>query len=220
MSYTLKKLKQSEIDRGYRKPISKKKPSALHGLFIACFAVMLALILGVIYRMQDQNVVVSPDTSESLTTKQARKVKSIEAPIVKQQSEKQAEVKPNENDIVAANGNGHSSLKKANENPIHGREKNVSIEQQADLKKDKTGLLPKRLLLFQELPINFQRSLPEIEINGIAFFKKKKDRFVFINMTKYRVDDIVEPELSLEEIRRNSIVMRYQNRRFILSVDK
>ena len=170
--------------------------------------------------MQDhQNAVVSPIASRSLVPILEKNVKPIETPIKgKQQQKKPTEDKPKEKVIIASFEKEHSSLEKIDELPILGQEIIASIEDQTSINSEKVGLFPSQPVLFQELPKSIQKSLPEIKVNGIAYFSKKEDRFVFINMAKYRIDDVLDEGLSIEAIKRDSVIMRHQNRRFILTV--
>ncbi len=73
-----------------------------------------------------------------------------------------------------------------------------------------------QLQLWKNLSTQFKESMPEMELNGITFFEKEKDRYIIINMNKYQLDDIVENGPSIDEIRKDSVIMFYKNKQFIL----
>ncbi len=71
-------------------------------------------------------------------------------------------------------------------------------------------------ILWKDLSSSFKDSMPEMELNGIIFTKKESNRYVFVNMIKYHVNDVVESGPTIEEISRNFIVLHYENKKFTL----
>ena len=71
-------------------------------------------------------------------------------------------------------------------------------------------------VLWKDLSPEFKESMPKMKLNGITFFEKEKDRYVIINMYKYQIDDVVEKGPSIDEIRKDSIIMFYEDTQFIL----
>lgn len=89
--------------------------------------------------------------------------------------------------------------------------KNISsVENQPSPKQEKQPEL------WKDLSMSFKKSMPEMELNGITFFEKEEDRHIIINMNKYQLNDIVEKGPSIDEIRKDSVVMFYRNKQFIL----
>lgn len=215
MSFTLNKLKQSEVDHGYRKPFVKKKLSSSYGIFIACFAITLALLLALIIRGQDHFSQTQPTTVKQATEDMLDKDTTLV-----QYPEKRIEAKTKENDITEGDGNEESPHTKINGPIPHTQEENASIEKQISVDGGQSGSAKNQPVLWQDLPSSYQKSLPEMEFNGIVFFEDVEDRFIFINMKKYGVDDVVETGPSIAEIRIDSAVMDYKNRRFILPLNK
>jgi len=58
--------------------------------------------------------------------------------------------------------------------------------------------------------------MPKMELNGISFVEKEEDQYVIINMNKYQVDDIVKKGPSIDEIRKDSVIMFYEDKQFSL----
>ncbi len=73
-------------------------------------------------------------------------------------------------------------------------------------------------ILWKNLSSSFKDSMPEMELNGIIFTKKERNRYVFVNMIKYHVNDVIESGPTIEEISRNFIVLHYENKKFTLSL--
>ena len=65
-----------------------------------------------------------------------------------------------------------------------------------------------------ELPAEFRRNVPELKINVFVYAKDPADRFVIIDMVKYKSGQQIKDALELKEIRPNSLVVRYNNQTF------
>ncbi len=74
-------------------------------------------------------------------------------------------------------------------------------------------------VLWKDLSPEFKESMPKMKLNGITFFEKEKDRYVIINMYKYQLDDVVKNGPSIDEIRKDSIIMFYKDKQFIFPLD-
>jgi general secretion pathway protein B len=67
-----------------------------------------------------------------------------------------------------------------------------------------------------ELNLTGERSLPELHLDVHVFATKASDRFVYINMRKYREGATLQEGPALERIRRDGVVLNYQGLRFLL----
>ena len=111
-----------------------------------------------------------------------------------------------------------AKVKQENKTEVQKKDKSVEIENLAednDLN-DKNLFYDDQPVLWKDLSPKFKESMPKIKLNGITFFEKEKDRYVIINMYKYQLDDIVKNGPSIDEIRKDSIIMFYKDKQFIL----
>jgi len=60
------------------------------------------------------------------------------------------------------------------------------------------------------------QTLPDLHLDVHVYATKSADRFVYINMRKYREGAVVQDGLTVERIRRDGVVMNYQGLRFLL----
>ncbi len=273
MSYTLKKLKQSEIDRGYRKPPVNKQAKPSYGVFIACFAIVLALSLVLVKERKNifsQQLLTSPNPvitppNDTLANMASKNLVNEHIPDNSEIREKNI---PNKKKIDKAINlaktdekisPNHATSKDSwvpsiisepylfnllaedkfveNSTPMQLLENNSIEKSKQDINlstfvNEQTSIKGKntpeenntpadnQLVLWQELPPDFRKNLPEMDLNGVAYLNKVEDRYVFINMNKYQVDDLVDKGPSVEEIKQNSVIMFYKNRRFILSLSE
>jgi general secretion pathway protein B len=70
--------------------------------------------------------------------------------------------------------------------------------------------------MLSELPFEFRRSLPGLEINASVYNADPAQRFALINMHRYQEGEKLTEGPVLEEIRRNSLVLSYGGQRFRL----
>lgn len=68
-----------------------------------------------------------------------------------------------------------------------------------------------------ELPDEVRRGLPTLAVTGNMYSDRPENRMVIINGQLLRENDALTPELTLEEIRRKSVVLRYRGQRFEVS---
>jgi general secretion pathway protein B len=68
-----------------------------------------------------------------------------------------------------------------------------------------------------ELPDEVRRALPSLAVSGNMYSDKPENRMVIINGQLLRENDALTPELTLAEIRRKSVVLRYRGQRFEVS---
>jgi len=68
--------------------------------------------------------------------------------------------------------------------------------------------------LLRKLPSDIRRKVPTMTINVFVYSERVKERFVIINMAKYKTGDKIENGPVLEAIRPNSLVLRFEGQRF------
>jgi general secretion pathway protein B len=67
-----------------------------------------------------------------------------------------------------------------------------------------------------ELNLTGDQTLPDLHLDVHVYATNPADRFVYINMRKYREGAEVQDGLALERIRRDGVVMNYHGLRFLL----
>jgi general secretion pathway protein B len=67
-----------------------------------------------------------------------------------------------------------------------------------------------------EINLTGAQALPELHLDVHVYATKAADRFVFINMRKYKEGNTLQEGPVLERIRRDGVVLNYQGLRFIL----
>ena len=65
-----------------------------------------------------------------------------------------------------------------------------------------------------ELPAEFRRNVPPLAINVFVYAKEPAERFVMIDMVKYKSGQLIKDALELKEIRPDSLVVRYNGQTF------
>jgi general secretion pathway protein B len=68
--------------------------------------------------------------------------------------------------------------------------------------------------LFKDLPYNFRSSVPKMAINVFMYTDKLEDRFVVLNMTKYKAGQTTKDAVEIREIRPDGVVASYGGRVF------
>jgi hypothetical protein len=67
-----------------------------------------------------------------------------------------------------------------------------------------------------ELNLSGNQALPEIHLDVHVYATRAADRFVYINMRKYREGAVLQEGPTLEHIRRNGVVLNYHGLRFLV----
>jgi len=67
-----------------------------------------------------------------------------------------------------------------------------------------------------EINLTGAQALPELHLDVHVYATKPADRFVYINMRKYKEGNTLQEGPVLEKIRRDGVVLNYQGLRFIL----
>lgn len=73
------------------------------------------------------------------------------------------------------------------------------------------------VIAYDQLPLEVRQGLPRLAISGNMYSDVPANRMVIVNGQLFREKDEVAPGLTLEEIRRKSVVLRYRAYRFELS---
>lgn len=89
-------------------------------------------------------------------------------------------------------------------------------EPAAKIADTKPAALPAKneIPFLHELPAEFRRDIPKLSINVFVYAKEPAERFVMIDMVKYKPGQVIKDALELTEIRPDSLVVRYHNRTF------
>jgi general secretion pathway protein B len=67
-----------------------------------------------------------------------------------------------------------------------------------------------------ELNLSGNQSLPDIHLDVHVYASRPADRFVYINMRKYREGAVLQEGPTLERIRRDGVVLNYNGLRFLV----
>jgi hypothetical protein len=106
---------------------------------------------------------------------------------------------------------GRTAAAPAGASPAHSaRERDPVLT--ADEDKADEEVLPK----IGEIDLSSQPTLPDLHLDVHVFATKPADRFVYINMRKYREGAALADGLTLERIRRDGVVLNYHGLRFVL----
>jgi general secretion pathway protein B len=67
-----------------------------------------------------------------------------------------------------------------------------------------------------ELSLSGNQSLPDIHLDVHVYANRPADRFVYINMRKYREGAVLQEGPTLERIRRDGVILNYNGLRFLV----
>jgi general secretion pathway protein B len=67
-----------------------------------------------------------------------------------------------------------------------------------------------------QVTLNGGQSLPDLHLDVHVYATRAADRFVYINMRKYREGAVLPEGITVERIRRDGVVLNYQGLRFLL----
>jgi len=68
--------------------------------------------------------------------------------------------------------------------------------------------------LLSDLPFEFRQTVPKFTINVFVYSQQPEERFVMIDMVKYKPGQQIKDVMMLKEILPDSLVVDYQNRTF------
>lgn len=72
----------------------------------------------------------------------------------------------------------------------------------------------KEIPFLYELSPEFRHTVPDMKINVFVYSEQPAERFVMIDMVKYKVGEQIKESIELKEIRSDSLVVVYNNRTF------
>lgn len=72
----------------------------------------------------------------------------------------------------------------------------------------------RQYLQFKELPFEFRREVPNLNINVYVYAEEPAERFVLINMVKYKAGQKITPGMKLVEIQPESLLVKFKNKTF------
>jgi general secretion pathway protein B len=217
MSFILDALKKSEIERQRQSmPGLMDAPTSLRRGRLPLWATILGLLLAinivvlVVVLMKNgvPSVASSPrhDTSpadakppaveEHFSPLSAAPVYAPEIPV------------PPAATSASSESAGHAIAQRAAPHALH-RPDPVLIDEEAA---DNDEVLPS----INEINLTGAQALPEMHLDVHVYATKPSDRFVFINMRKYKEGNTLTEGPVLERIRRDGVVLNYQGVRFIL----
>lgn len=65
-----------------------------------------------------------------------------------------------------------------------------------------------------DLPLAFRQSLPKFTVNVFVYAQQPEDRFVMIDMVKYKAGQHTKNTMVIKKILADSLVVVYQNQTF------
>ena len=83
-----------------------------------------------------------------------------------------------------------------------------------EIKTDAAPTAKQEIPLFKDLPYDFRSSAPKMTINVFVYDEKPEDRFVVMNMTKYKTGQTTKESVEIKEIRPDSLVASFGGRIF------
>ncbi len=86
----------------------------------------------------------------------------------------------------------------------------------AEVQADTPEIIPslKDIPFLSDLPFNFRQTVPQFTINVFVYSQAPEERFVMIDMIKYKTGQQIKDAMELKEIRPDSLVVVYQNQEF------
>ncbi len=88
----------------------------------------------------------------------------------------------------------------------------------SQLRKPNKAVVPKidRIPTLRMMSRDFQRQLPEMKVNVFAYSADPSERFVIVNMDKYRAGQRIADGPVLQEITADSMILKFSGKRFRL----
>jgi general secretion pathway protein B len=68
--------------------------------------------------------------------------------------------------------------------------------------------------LLYELPSEFRHTLPDLNINVFVYSEQAEERFVMIDMMKYKVGQRIKDAVLIKQIKPDSLILEYNNQTF------
>jgi general secretion pathway protein B len=158
----------------------------------------------------------SPSIEELAAVKQSAEVRGgkLASP---GKSERGAQTE-NAGSAVTGAGDPRQTLRKERQGkraqPVPAAESLGGSESDAGEENNGTPPPGQDLPLFKDLPYNFRNSVPKMTVNVFVYDTKPEDRFVVLNMTKYKAGQITKDAVEIKEIRPDGIIASYGGRMF------
>ncbi|TAK64400.1 general secretion pathway protein GspB [Methylobacter sp.] len=105
-----------------------------------------------------------------------------------------------------------SAITKDSKLPIQAAPAIAAAKAQSDA--SETIPVTKDIPFLNDLPFEFRQRAPKITINVFVYSQSPDERFVMIDMIKYKMGQQIKNAMLLKEIRPNSLVVVYQNQEF------
>jgi general secretion pathway protein B len=80
--------------------------------------------------------------------------------------------------------------------------------------KNNSNSEPNHPPFLSELAYKDRRAIPNVSINVFVYSNKEKERFIMVDMTKYITGQEIKDGMILKEIRKNSVVIEYEDQIF------
>jgi len=222
MSFILDALKKSEIERQRQSmPGLMDAPTSLRRGRLPLWAIILGFLLAInlviliIVLMRNAGPAVG-STSAHDTSPTDRQRPAVEehfsplgsAPVYAPEIPVPPAESSASNESAAALAAPHASAQRTAPHTLR-RPDPVLVEEEAA---ENDEVLPS----INEINLTGAQALPEMHLDVHVYATRPSDRFVFINMRKYKEGNTLQEGPVLERIRRDGVVLNYQGLRFIL----
>ena len=215
MSFILDALKKSENDRQEQAeaefatvPSSLSAPAAPRWLWIlgGLLAVNVIVVLGLMFRSDSQ-----PDTAQPIAMPAtAPEVAAVDdADSFSDQVENARRIQPARRVSESTTPPGAAQT---SPQPARVRTTSVSVDQ---LPTSASAVLPSLI----ELRANGTLQLPDLHVDIHVYSDVPADRFVFINMNKYKEDSRLDEGPVLKEITSDGVILEFDGTAFVLPRD-
>lgn len=155
-------------------------------------------------------------STESALTARADREAPIKAPESRMQSITQISKKPKTAPITDAITKGNTSLANKKDMVVVPDRQPLTTMAVSGQTKDQAPIPApdNRIPFLEELSYEFRQAIPRMKINVFVYSTDPAERFVMINMVKYRVGQQTNDAVKLMEIRSESLVVSYGNQIF------
>jgi general secretion pathway protein B len=220
MSFILDALKKSEIERQRQSmPGLMDAPTSLRRNRLPLWAVLLGCLLAIntvvliVVLLRNSGATVASTSAKHDTAPAERKTPTVEdhfsplsqAPVYAPEIPVPPAESPSSNEAASS---ARAMAQRAAPHAVR-RPDPVLVDEEAS---DNDEVLPS----INEINLTGAQALPEMHLDVHVYATKPADRFVYINMRKYKEGNTLQEGPVLERIRRDGVVLNYQGLRFIL----
>jgi general secretion pathway protein B len=214
MSFILDALKKSEIERQRQTlpglaetPVSRRRRLPVWALALGVlFLINIAVLSGVLLRNNSPSTPPVPATPKR--TAQATPDKAL--PAVTEHFSPLAAAPVYAPEIPVPNPASHPAAPHELARAVAHRTDPVLTNNDAATETDE--VLP----TINQVTLTGAEALPELHLDVHVYATRSADRFVYINMRKYREGNALQEGPVVERIRRDGVVLNFQGLRFIL----